>query len=132
MVEKLIFFMVGAILWRVGGWVWKPARRYFLAAALTYGAWRKEKKWKVFLLFPLLIGAFSLGYGDDHPYWYKFLVGIAWILPAIILLGHWWTLIIPFIWVALFWLSNQEKTKRIFLWWWIELLTGGLVGLSYA
>ena len=90
------------------------------------------------MLLPFLVLAFSLGYGEKYGYgWqgyaYRFTVGLAWILPRLIFLGFvWWVCLVPFIWVSLFWLSNNKRTSHIFKWQYVEITVGGLVGISYA
>ena len=130
-IKVIGLYAIGAVLWRLGGYRWKWVRRYILPACLSLVAWSKRRKWPVLLTFPLLIGAFSLGYGEKHPYWQKFLVGVAWVLPAVLFLHNWFALAVPFVWIGLFKLSNTPKTSGIFLWWVVEVLIGGLVAVSY-
>jgi len=83
---------------------------------------------------PCLIGAFSLGYGEKHPYWQKFLVGWAWIIPKWLFITRFDPLgiIIPFIWIGLFKLSNTPETSSIFKWHTVELIVGGMLGAYYT
>jgi hypothetical protein len=84
MLVVILAFAIGAAMWRLGGWggwLGKAPRRFILPAIITLYAIAKKRKWWVVGLLPVLIGAFSLGYGEKHPYWFKFLVGCAWIAP---------------------------------------------------
>ena len=101
---KFIFaFIIGAALWRLGGYQYKWARRFvlpfFIALNLFTDRIKEKKNKKLTLIsFPLLILAFSLGYGEKHPYWRKFMVGAAWVLPAFLFLGvSYMRIAIPFI-----------------------------------
>lgn len=137
----LLFFAVGALLWRLGGWHWKWLRRYVLPFLLTASVaaedMRKDAPKKPLLkklvLFPALVAAFSLGYGEKHPYWRKFLVGFSWIAPALAINGFsWLRAAAPVIWISMFYLSNYEKTARYFKWHYVEIVNGGIVGMAYA
>jgi len=131
LIKYIIAFMIGAVLWRLGGIHWKWVRRYILPFFITIYAFMQKKKYKVLIVFPALVYAFSKGYGTNHPYWVKFLVGVGWIIPAVIL-GNWYALAVPFIWIILFKLSNTKPYANIFLWWVVEVLVGGMIGVSYA
>lgn len=137
MIRYCIFFITGAALWRLGGWHYKWARRYvfpfFIAISSFVKNIKTKKKWLQILLFPLLIGAFCLGYGDNRTYLQRFIVGCAWVAPRFYFLGFgWFAATVPVIWIILFWLSNNSKTKKYFKWFWVEMITGGCVGLAYA
>ncbi len=136
MIKILIAFAIGAALWRLGGWgqwLGKAPRRYILPALIALYAFTKRKKWTTAFILPTLIGLFSLGYGESKPYWYKFLVGCSWVVPRFIFLGFsWFAVCVPFIWITLFWLSNNPKTSKYFKWWLCEVITGGSVGIAYC
>lgn len=126
-----IVFIISALLWRLGGYRWKWLRRFVLPACLTLLTFAKKRKWVSLITFPILVLAFSLGYGETKPYWQKFIVGFTWIMPALFLNFSWLLLLIPFIWVGLFKLSNTKYWSNIFRWFVVELIVGGLIGLGY-
>ena len=133
MIRYLIGAVIGATLWRIGGWRYKWVRRYILPFLITVNAYAKRKKLAILLTFPLLIGAFALGYGERKPYFVKFLTGVAWIIPRLLFLGfNWWVCLIPFAWVGIFWLSNNKPYSNIFRWWLCEILVGGVLGVAYV
>jgi len=130
--NNLIAFIIGASLWRMGGVKGKWWRRYILPFCITIYTLIVKQNFIYLLMFPLLAGAFSLPYGEKHPYWQKFLAGLAWILPAVIFNQTWIALIVPFIWIGLYKLSNTKPYSNIFLWWVVEVLVGGMIGVSYV
>lgn len=136
MIKIILAFAIGGALWRLGGsgkWLGKVPRRYFLPLLITLYAISKKRKWKTGLLLPTLISSFSLGYGEKHPYWFKFLVGWTWVLPRFIFLGFsWLALTVPFIWIGLFWLSNHKPYSNVFKWHIVEVIIGGLTAVSYV
>ena len=112
---------LGWICWTIGGLHWKWVRRYVLPAIIgivcyIYGI----------TLTPILISvtlmciAFSLGYGESKPYWYKFLVGCGYMVSTIPLSYpnplNFWQLSIPFIFIITFWLSNWKPTGKVWVW----------------
>lgn len=136
MIQYIVAVIVGATLFRLGGWggwLGKAPRRYILPVILGIYLAFKKKNWKQLAVIPFLVGAFSLGYGEKHPYWYKFLVGCAWVGPRYFFLGFaWFPMCVPFIWVLLFWLSNKKPFSNVFKWWIVEPIVGGLIGVCYA
>jgi len=129
----LIGFVVGAMLWRIGGWKLKWTRRYILPFALIMPLEFKNRKWKQLIALPLLVAAFSLGYGENSNYWKRFCVGWAWVLPKLIFFGfNWLAIILPFLWILLYRLSNWKKSSSIFKWSTVEIITGGWIGMTYA
>jgi hypothetical protein len=138
MIRSILGFVIGALLWRLGGYHWKWTRRFvlpFFIALNSYLQKQKEKagKLKSILLFPLLTLAFSLGYGEKRPYLQKFLIGWTWVAPKLIFFGFSWLAVaVPFIWITLFWLSNHKSYSNIFKWHIIEIIVGGCVGMAYA
>ena len=123
----------GGLLGAVGGTGWKPARRFLLPALLGVVAilagciW-----WKCLLMTIGFVGAFSLPYGERTPYWLKFLVGCAFVLPTAILGFSAWQIITPVAFIIMFFLSNWKPTAKIFFWKACEFLTFGLVGITVA
>ena len=104
----------------------------------------KGKKWLRRYLLPLIIGvltgnwligflyiiAFSLGYGESKPYWYKFLVGVALIVPSFLLGLTPWQAITPVVFITLFALSNWKCTAKHFPWIICEAVFGLCIGIT--
>lgn len=135
----LIGFIIGAALWRLGGYRYKWARRFVLPFFISLNLFieklrgKKKERWLKLLSYPLLVLSFSFGYGERHPYWQKFLVGWAWVAPRFIFKGFSWAAaLIPGVWLGLFALSNYAKTSRYFKWHWVEIAVGGAIGMAYA
>jgi hypothetical protein len=79
-----------------------------------------------------LIGAFCLPYGEKTPYWGKFLVGCAFVLPTAILGFSWWQVITPAAFIGMFKLSNTNWAENMFFWKAVEFITGSLIGITVA
>lgn len=128
---RLLLIVISAILWRWGGNGAKQARTIALPLilsshnALVYGSW-----WYLLMALPLY-GAFTLPYGENHPYWQKALTALAWVIPALFL-GHWFALIVVPIFLGLYWLSNNPSTSSIFKWEFVEGIVGAMIGDVYA
>lgn len=73
-----------------------------------------------------------VGYGETKPYWYKFLVGVAWGLPSLLIGFSIWVLLLPFLWIILFYASNDDALESQFTWNVCELLVGVLIGVTYV
>lgn len=133
MIRYLLAFIIGATLWRLGGWKGKWIRRYLLPFIAVISNKIEKSKLRKLLLFAMMVASFSLGYGEKRPYWYKFLVGCSWVVPKLIFLGFsWFAVIVPFVWIILFWLSNHKPYSNVFKWHVVEVLIGGCVGMAYV
>lgn len=88
--------------------------------------------WRCAILAVGLDAAFRLGYGESKPYWYKFLVGCAYVVPTFILGFTWWQVIHPLLFVSVFRLSNLRITSSTFVWKVSEFLFGSSVGIIIA
>lgn len=124
---------LGGILFAIGGTGWKPARRFVLPIVLGIIAlFSGVIWWKCLVMAIGMVGAFCLPYGERTPYWGKFLVGCAFILPTTMLGFSWWQIITPICFIIMFWLSNWKYTAKIFFWKAVEFITGSLVGITVA
>ena len=123
----------GGILGALGGTGFKYLRRFVLpillgvVAILAGCIW-----WKCLIMAVGMVGAFSLPYGEKTPYWLKFIVGCAFVLPTAILGFSAWQIITPVAFIIMFFLSNWKPTAKIFFWKAVEFLTFGLVGITVA
>ena len=99
---KGILIILCGILWRLGGkeQFSKAYRRIGCALIIITNA-LIMKNWLGLISLPLLIGAFSVGYGKNsklmkllkNPYLVRFVCGSAYSMASIpILLGNWWLL----------------------------------------
>jgi hypothetical protein len=123
----------GGLLGSLGGYRWKWLRRFVLPTILAVLAllggvlW-----WKCLILCLGLMAAFCLPYGERTPYWGKFLVGCAFVLPTAVMGFSWWQVFTPIIFIAMFFMSNWKFTEKIFRWKIIEFITFALVGVTVA
>ena len=123
----------GGLLGSLGGTIWKPIRRFFLPLVLGVIAFLAGFAWWKCLIYTLLtVGAFSLGYGEKRPYWYKFIVGIAFVFPTLIFGLTIWQIITPLIWVLFFKLSNTKWLSDEFVWKVVEFVSFCFVGVTLA
>lgn len=129
----LIAAIIGSALFRLGGSINKLFRRVGLPVAITAYQCLKTGDLRILWLFPALFIAFCLPYGEEHPYFQKVLASVAWIAPRFFFIGFWWpALLIPPIWIALWWLSNHKPYADVFRWMIVEVIIGGLLGLAYV
>lgn len=123
----------GGILFAVGGTGPKWIRRFVLPVLLGLLALLAGIDWwRCLGMVAGLIVAFHLGYGEKHPYWFKFLVGITFVLPTLFLGFNVWQIITPLTFVGMFKLSNIKFWSRMFPWKVVEFLTGALIGVTVA
>ena len=115
----IIMMVAGVGLFAAGGTGPKWARRYVLPACIAAGliilgvSW-----WQSIIAGGLMILAFVLPYGSESmpSYWSKFLVGCTYVLPSLVLGFTLWTVMVPILFVTIFWLSNWDKTQDAFTW----------------
>ncbi len=123
----------GGILGAIGGTGFKPARRFILpvllgAVALLAGfIW-----WKCLVMAILMMGAFSLPYGERTPYWLKFLVGCAFVAPTLLLGFSVWQIITPAVFITLFWVSNTKWGRTTIFWKAWEFIIFACVGICVS
>ena len=123
----------GGILGALGGTGFKYLRRFVLPVLLgTVAILAGCIWWKALLMTLGFVGAFSLPYGERTPYWLKFIVGCAFVLPTAILGFSAWQIITPIAFIAMFALSNWKPTAKIFFWKVVEFIVFALVGITVA
>jgi len=110
----------------------KWIRRYILPAFYLLCCLAATTVFKSVVVALLAVGAFSLGYGQSKPYWYKFLVGCGYGMISLPIGYSWWNLIIPVGFISIFALSNWKPTAKVFVWKICEGSFGLLVGISLA
>jgi len=124
---------VGSICFAVGGTGPKWVRRYIMPVLLGVIALIAGEVWHRCLGYTLtLMIAVHLGYGEKYPYWAKFLVGCAFVLPSLFFGFTWWQVITPIVFVGMFKISNMPFSSNSFVWKIVEFLTGGLIGVTLA
>jgi len=125
--NEIIYILMmasGVILFPLGGTEipfvkkgYKWFRRFvypFVMFILAF--WFGMPLWANVACSSLLCAALHLGYGGTKPYWYKFLVGVAYALPSLFFGFSLWVILTPVIFLALFALSNWQKTSGSFIW----------------
>lgn len=127
---QMIFMGAGAVLGPLGGYKYKWLRRFLLPGI-----------WLLFLLLtdmPTIpsiltcIGlcvAFCLPYGENTPWPIKALVGNSYAAPTLFLGLTPWQIIVPIVFMGMFWLSNKTKFIPWKVW---EFLIFGCVGIVLA
>lgn len=110
---------VGAIMWRLGGSIWKGFRRYIwpLAMLILIG---KFTLWRPIAGTLGLMLAHHLPYGENTPIWLKCLTALMFSAPFF-LFGAWGAISISILFLLSFWLSHKYNW---FTWAWVEMLTG--------
>jgi hypothetical protein len=133
MKEIVFIFMMtfGVLLFSLGGLSGKWLRRFLLPSlniilllALGLGLLQ------VIISQILLMIALCMGYGEIKPYWYKFLIGIGYVLPSLLFGFSYWVFIVPVIWILLFIASNKPKTSSSFTWKIVEGIMGLLIQVT--
>ena len=124
---------LGGILFAWGGTGFKPARRFilpFILGILAMLAGFSALKCSIMALG--LVIAFCLPYGQKYPYWVKFLVGCAFVVPTLILGYTIWQILTPIAFIVMFKLSNWKPLANEFVWKICEFGTGTLIGVTVA
>lgn len=88
--------------------------------------------WRCLIVSIISTGAFALGYGQSKPYWYKATVALAYACISLSIGVSVWNLFTFGGFLGLFWLSNNNVTKNIFVHKVFEIIVGGMVGMQIA
>lgn len=136
MIKWLLLPLVSAILWRTGGYCWKPARRFLMPAfgtifAFLYPRSKLKKSWKVIWIMLSCIGL-SMGYGESHTIFDRILFSIICVLPTLFLGLSIWQIIFPLSFLFFFWASNKYHSATLYRWHFVELYVGAIWGLMLA
>ena len=132
-VLQMVCLGAGGGLFMLGGFRWKPWRRFVLPAVLGLAAWNAGYPPHLCSLMTyLLTRAFHYGYGDTTPWLLRFLVGVEYAVATLPLGLTWWQLILPPAWILLFTLSRWRPTYQDFFWKLVEFLTGAMIGTCVA
>ena len=108
---------LGTILYSLGGYRWKFFRREVLP--ISWGLLlfiQGALLWKCVLYAIFQDATFRLPYGESKPYWFKGLVGVAFVLPTLLFGFTLWQLITPLVFISTFALSNWIHTSNDFAW----------------
>lgn len=132
----MIMMTSGVLLWPLGGYRWKPFRRFVLPSVLfLLLLWYGVSMWQSFLVSGLLCGCAHLGYGSNTPWWVprkvdgkfrssKLLTALSYNLPALVLGWTWWFVLTPCVFLSTFALSNWTFTSKDFGWKVCEAIVG--------
>lgn len=128
---EFLIIIFSSILWRLGGWKWKGFRRYLLPLAmLLFG-------WKVVGFTPNLVWAclmscliYHFGYGEEHKDWERIVIAIGYGAATLPLGFTIWQMIVPIVWLSLWWLSNS-RLRNSFGWGLVEILFGTVLGCMW-
>ena len=135
----IVFIFISSMLWILGGFKWKWARRYVLPLALGALIYFNFNVNLIHLLLFVVtaMAVNSLGYGDENPWWKwdfknkplkqpKWVTGLCLSLPSIVFGLNIWQIVLPIVFLVTFKLS--VKNNEAFPWKMCE----GLVGLVYG
>lgn len=123
----------GGLLGAIGGTGFKPARRFILPIILGALAFLGGyEAWRCLVMAVGMIAALALPYGERTPYPVKFLVGCAFVAPTLVLGFSAWQVITPVAFIAMFKLSNSNRTAAAFSWKIVEFVTFAFVGVTVA
>jgi len=120
------------ILWRLGGWVYKPFRRIGVPLlVLIIGSILQVVWWKCVPTAILLYATTTLADGiDEGPivyFWYALQVGSTLVIGL-----SWWQLIAYSVFAGTLYLSNNKFTRLLFPWIICELARGAVIGQTLA
>ena len=124
---------IATLLFAVGGTGYKYMRRYILPFAMFCLLPQIGGEW--YTLLPacaLLSGALHLPYGETTDYMIKFIVGITYALPSLIVGYTAWLFIVPCVFIIIFMLSNSDLTKKYFTWKICEAIYGLSIACCYV
>lgn len=133
MQELLYIAIMGlsVILFALGGTGFKWARRFLLPSLLGVCLYFIGVNIiQILLSMGILCGAMCLGYGESTNWPLKFFVGVSYAMPSLILGYSLWVFIVPVAFIAMFFLSNWDATKKSFTWKLVEGAYGFLIAAS--
>lgn len=108
---------LSVLLFTLGGTGFKWMRRYILPVLLGIGTFFCGVSWWQSLILIIGIGiVYHLPYGEALTFLGKLVVGFLYVIPTLAIGLSWWVLIFPFIFVALFLLSEATETAKSFTW----------------
>jgi len=123
----------GGILGAIGGMGPKYVRRFILPLILGVLAMLAGfPVLKYLLMASGFVIAFCLPYGERTPYWRKFIVGCAFVVPTLILGFSWWQVITPIIFIIMFKISNTKWGQSTIFWKAWEFIVFSCVGITVA
>lgn len=88
--------------------------------------------WRCLAMAICLGGSLSLPYGEDTPYWQKFLTACCWSASTLWLEFSPWQIVLPILFITIFILSNYKKTAKMFNWKICEFIFCSSIGIIIA
>ena len=120
-----------AVLWRLGGWKWKGFRRYGIPISLLFFGLMVGTP-RVALSYACLMSCliYHFGYGEEHKDWERIVIAIGYGAATLPLGFTIWQMIVPIVWLSLWWLSNS-RLRNSFGWGLVEILFGTVLGCMW-
>ena len=123
-----------AVLFAAGGTWWKVLRRFgcplvtYLALGLTLGF----TNWWLVASCVALSVTLHMGYGGGTSNLIRFIVFTSYTLCALFIGWSLWMIVVPFILMGFFFLSNFKFGETHFVWKLWEMTAGALIAFNYA
>lgn len=134
--QELNYIIIPPLCWllfALGGFRQKAWRRFGIPALLGIFCWINHiALWKILLVVTISCIVLHLGYGEGKSWLWRAFVGVSYGCIALPLGFSMWQVILPVMWIILFWLSNTKFAEKIVVWKIVEGFTGLLIGLSVA
>lgn len=134
--KELNYIFIPAICWMLfalGGFRWKPWRRFGIPIVLGLGCLlNKADLWHILAVAGISCFVLHLGYGEGKSWLWRAFVGALYGCIALPLGFSLWQVILPVVFIGLFWLSNNKYTKGLMVWKVIEGMTGLFIGITVA
>jgi len=109
----------------IGGQKW--LRRFLLSSVLGIIAFYSSLIWwKALAMAISFVAVLSLPYGDRTPWWGRILVACSYSLPSLWIGTTPWQLVLPAVFLILFWLSRINKVA----WKVVEFICGVLIAIT--
>ena len=125
----IILLPLSSLLWMLGGWKWKPLRRYILPlvffTAIILNQFSIQKAVWVSLISIL---SFSLPYGENSNWGERIITAISFGCISLPLGFHWFCILPPITFILTWILSNEYKLQ----WKICEAMIGFMVALPIA
>jgi len=127
----ILMMVLGVGLFALGGTGFKWMRRFLMPIALGGCLYYLGVNIiQVIISMGILCGAMCLGYGQNFPWWVKFLVGCSYMAPSLVIGFSLWVFIVPVVFIVLFLLSNWQETEKSFTWKIVECAFGFIISAS--
>jgi len=126
---NILLPIITALLYRAGGWFWKPARRYLLPLALYF--YRPDPMNIIPMVVLSIVFHFNLDEIEEKDWDDVFCYGLAqawclaWVNPIV-------SGLVALSWLLVVLASNKLPERMKLPWAWCELIQGLVIGLVFV